>query len=116
MKKSHDLHPLPLTKTLLSLLFINGAIIVFQLTFLKNRLPPVVPLLFGKPQGEEQLVPKLYLTAPPLTSSIIALINTALIKSITNHFLKYVLLGLMLTATVLSTITVIKIVLLVGYI
>lgn len=81
----------------------------------RSILPPTVPLFYGKPQGEEQLVPQIFLILPSLVSLAIIAINTLCIKFLVNDpFIKKILFGSTIIATLLSTIALAKIIFLVG--
>jgi len=43
-----------------------------------HKLPPQVPLLYSRPWGEEQLVPKLYILLLPGISTFLTIINLRL--------------------------------------
>jgi len=81
---------------------------------LQAKLPPVVPLLYGLPKGEEQLVPRLFLLAPLAMAQIIVAINFAITKITHDKFSRKVLTYLMVATSILSIITVAKIMFLVG--
>jgi hypothetical protein len=102
-----------LKNIVLPLLSVNVVIILLILA-LQNRLPPVVPLFYGKAQGEEQLVSRLWLTLPSLVSILIIIVNTLFIRLIKDAFLQKVLLGLIIVSVALSSITIVKIIFLIG--
>lgn len=78
-------------------------------------MPPVVPLFYGKPSGEGQLVPTLGLLIAPAASLLITLLNTALSVVTNDTFFKQVLIATTLLITLLTTITVLKVIFLVGF-
>lgn len=82
---------------------------------LKGLLPPEVPLFYGKPTGEEQLVPTLGLLIAPGVSLLIVILNTIFVGLTKDVFLKKALIISSLFVSVLTTITVIKIIFLVGF-
>jgi len=94
--------------------FLTNLFVILMVILLQGHFPPVVPLFYGKPQGEEQLVQSILLILPPLISILIITLNTILLSFLKNKFLQKILFGLIITITVLSTITVIEIILLVG--
>jgi hypothetical protein len=100
-------------KTTLAILLINLLILVLIILFQKH-LPPTIPLFYGKPTGEEQLAPRLALAIPHIITLTIIIINSTLINLTKNSLLHQILIALMVVATILSTITVLKIALLVG--
>jgi hypothetical protein len=81
---------------------------------LQSRIPPSVPLFYGLPQGEEQLVQNTFLILPPLIALVIVGVNIFLGKVTKDKFLQKVLTGLTILCSALSSVTVIKILLLVG--
>lgn len=104
---------IPFLRPFLSLLTINFLVIVLVL-LVQSTLPPEIPLFFSKPYGEKQLATKLFLTIPPLISLLLCLTNLTITKFSTNKFLHQTLVGASATLTALSSITVLKIVLLVA--
>lgn len=102
------------TKILLGSLIFNTVIITLVLLFL-HRLPPQVPLFYGAPSGEDQLANNILLILPNSLAAVFNLINILLLK-ITNsdNFLKKTITGIGIITTALATITVIKIIFLVG--
>ena len=81
---------------------------------LQNNLPPEVPLFYGLAEGEGQLSTSLGLITPSAASLIIILANTTLAVFIGNKFLQQTLIATGLVAAIFSTITTVKIILLVG--
>lgn len=93
---------------------INLVVILFVL-IAKNFLPPVVPLFYGKAVGEQQLIASLGLTIPPLVSLLITAINFSINRwFIKDLFLKNALLIASVFTSILSAITVLRIIFLVG--
>lgn len=105
--------PIPHLSSLLVILGVNIVVIIAVL-LLKDRIPPTVPLFYGRPRGVEQLTPQLFLLLPPGLSIIVAVFNTIVMTLFEDKFIRKVLVGIAFAATLLSTITVIKIILLVG--
>lgn len=83
--------------------------------FLKNFLPPVVPLFYGKPLSESQLVPAPGLLIPLGVALVILIINLILNFIVKDGFLKKILIVSSFLVLVLMIITVVKIVSLVGF-
>jgi hypothetical protein len=81
----------------------------------KSFLPPVAPLFYGRPSGPEQLIVTLGLTIAPLFSLGITIINLFLNIWIKDQFIKKVLAVSALGISILTIITVVKIVLLIGF-
>lgn len=99
---------------LVAAVFSFNIVIILAIFLFQKKLPPQVPLFFGKPQGEEQLVPWVYLIIPPALSALITLINTFLLKVTKDHLLQKVLLASTFLVTALSSSSVFQIVRLVG--
>lgn len=90
----------------------TGALVaIFQL-----RLPPEVPLFYSRPWGKEQLAQPLLLLLPPAAAFLIFLLNLAWARTWAKEreFLSQILVLGGFVAVILSTITVIRILLLVG--
>jgi len=107
------LHGTPYFQPFLALLTFNSVIILFIL-ITQSLLPPEIPLFFNKPSGDKQLAIKLYLTIPAFISLSISFVNLIIIKISTNKFLQQTLLGTSIAVTALSSITILKIFLLVA--
>ena len=86
----------------------------FVVFFTLNILPPVVPLLYGHPEGQAQLVPKLALLVAPAAAMTITIINATLTVLMKNEFLQKILVISAFLISVLSAITVLKIIFLVS--
>ena len=104
---------IPQFKYLVGIILFNVIVAVLVL-LLQNNLPPTVPLYYGRPRGEEQLAPQLFLLVPPLSSAVVTIINGVIAYLISDQFVRKVVLGISCAVTILSTITVINIILLVG--
>ncbi|QQG41931.1 MAG: hypothetical protein HYV90_01305 [Candidatus Woesebacteria bacterium] len=81
----------------------------------KNILPPIVPLFYGRPFGESQLVPVLNLFFAPIVSIVITLTNSGLALITEDVFSKKILISGAFLFSLLITITILKIVFLVGF-
>jgi len=79
-----------------------------------NNLPPTIPLFYGLAEGENQLAKPLFLSLPGGSALLIALINTFLSIVIANNFVKKALILSSFAVSLLSFITTVKILLLVG--
>ena len=90
-------------------------LVISAIVFLRSFLPPVVPLLYGNPTGNNQLVPTLSLLIAPGISLIVIVANTTLSLFIKNDFAKRILAIATLVIAILTTITIAKIFFLVGY-
>lgn len=87
---------------------LNLAVIILVLS-LQSKLPPVVPLFYGLPTGEEQLVPKMFLITPLLIAIAITIANIFILKITKEAFIQKVFVGLTLAVTLLAIITTVKI-------
>ncbi len=81
----------------------------------KNFLPPVVPLLYGRPVGQSQLVGYLGLLIAPTVAFAITLVNLFIAKRIQDNFLKRVLIVSSFFISLLAAITFFRIIFLVGF-
>ncbi len=91
-------------------------LIILGILLLQSHLPPVVPLFYGLPYGDEQLANTWALIIPPLVALSFIGINIFIGKTSKDEFIKQILVGLTIATTALSTITVVRIILLVGQI
>ncbi|MCH7640604.1 hypothetical protein IID22_00175 [Patescibacteria group bacterium] len=82
--------------------------------FVRNHLPPELPLFYGLPSGEEQLTTKLGLIIPSLTSIAIIFINFGLSQGLRDSYFRRILSLASLASVFFSTITTVKIIFLVG--
>jgi hypothetical protein len=99
---------------LFSALIIN-VVVAAVVLLLRGYIPPVVPLFYGLPIGAKQLVPTLLILAAPGTGILIILLNLFLSTWVKETFTKKVLIISAFFASILLAITVIKIILLVGF-
>lgn len=81
---------------------------------LQGSLPPQVPLFYGAPEGEAQLVPSWELIIPGVFSIVVVFINSMLSTFTKDRFTQQVLVISSLIVTLFSAITTLKIILLVG--
>lgn len=89
-------------------------LLVGLILLLGKHIPPKVPLFYGKPYGSEQLADQKLLLLPPLLAAGISAVNTSINTLVDDDFLRKVMLGSIAACTTLGTITVIKIIFLVG--
>ena len=95
--------------------FLTNLFGIALIFIMKSRyLPPEVPLYYGLPEGEAQIVPSLNLVFPFVFSLIIISINTLITSFIKDDFLKKTLIIGGLVTTFFSVITIIKIIFLVA--
>ena len=107
------LEKLPVSKPLWGILIFN-LIIIIAVFLTRGFLPPVVPLFYGFPKGADQLAPSVALTIPPTIAIIVTLVCVVLITIFKDEFLKKILLATSIVVSILSFVTVLKIILLVG--
>lgn len=96
------------------LIIAANLLLMITIILLQKLIPPVVPLLYGKPTGEEQLTSRANLLIPPVLAIATNIINLALIQILKDNFLQKILLSLGFILTILSTITTLKIIFLIG--
>jgi hypothetical protein len=77
-------------------------------------LPPEIPLFYGQPQNEEQLANSIFIILPSLTAMFLTVLNAYLSIFADSTYLKKVLAFIAVSISILATVTVIKIILLVG--
>ncbi len=100
-------------KTIATITAVNLTTMVF--TYLElHRIPSIVPLYYGNPTGAEQLGPVSGLFIPP-SFVLVSLVTAILInKAYKNDFLESLLILSLSVLTVFSTVTIFKILFLVG--
>lgn len=89
-------------------------ITILIVVVLQTKLPPQVPLFYGAAEGEAQLVPTWGLVIPSAFSLLVVVANTALLSFTKQEFIQKVLIFSAFVVTLFSTVTTIKIILLVG--
>jgi hypothetical protein len=89
--------------------------VALSLTLLSSILPPLAPLLYGRPAGEAQLTKTLGLFIAPGTSLLITMLNLGLSLWVKDDFLKKLLAVSTIVISILTAITITKIILLVGF-
>ena len=82
---------------------------------LKRFLPPVIPLLYGRPYGSEQLVSVLALAIAPGAATLVTLLNLFFSIWSSDTFIRRVLAISAVLVSALTTIAVVKAVGLVGF-
>jgi len=111
----NKLEKLPLKAYFNASWIINLTIIIFSL-LIQKRLPPQIPIFYGLPQGEAQLSPPIGILIPSVSSLIFVLLSLSLINIIKDEFIKKILVVAGLTTAIFASITVVKIIFLVGQI
>lgn len=94
-------------------LFINLALAISIVLSIK-KLPPEVPLLYGLPEGEEQLVKTIFLTAPAIFIIFFSIFNFFISFFIKDKFAKQILIYSLIFLSFFSFVSIIKIIFLVG--
>lgn len=89
--------------------------LVLVILLLRGFLPPQVPLFYGEPVGEGQLVKSTQLILAPIFSLLVTLINTFAASKINDDFIQKILVISSLFVSILVLITLVRIVFLVGY-
>lgn len=82
-----ELNTLPFFSLVIACIALDIFLVIVVAASLKF-LPPVVPLLYGLAEGEEQLAEKGFLVAPAITSLIIIITNCLIALRIREEFLK----------------------------
>jgi len=89
--------------------------VFLSLVLLRNFLPPLAPLFYGRPVGEAQLTNTFGLLIAPGASLLMTALNLGLSFWIKDNFLKKLLAISAIVISVLTAITITKIILLVGF-
>jgi len=112
-QKKIERKKVPFSKQVICCLLINLVMILLA-TLSIFVLPPEIPLLYGLPEGNDQLVKSWAITIPNLIAFILMFINTIFAINTKDEYIKKIIILAGFTATFFATITVIKIVFLVG--
>lgn len=102
-------------KNYIYLSFSISVLLVFGIIILQNNLPPSLPLFYGKPAGEGVLTNLRGFLIAPLLAFLITLANTLISFIFKDIFIKKILILTSLLVTILISITIIKIIALVGF-
>ncbi len=111
LKKGFNKRNIPYIYPILIVLFIN-ILLMITTALISKKLPPQVPLYYGFPRGEQQLGSPTALILPLAISSLFIAINSIFAYFTKPVFLKNTLVIGGFFASLLSAITIIKIVLL----
>jgi len=87
---------------------------IILIATLKNFLPPVLPLFYGRPTGGTQLTSLFGFLIAPLAALLLTVVNLIVSSRIRDEFLKKILAVSALAGTILILITITKIIFLVG--
>ncbi len=105
---------IPGKKIGLGFILVNALAILVVYIMSHLILPPSVPLFYGKPYGAEQLASALHLVIPPLAAIVLSAVNVVVSRVAKDEFINNVLFGAIAVVTLLSLITIVKIIFLVG--
>ena len=108
-----DTKLIPFKKIVLAVAGLDILIMVLVLVLLR-KLPPVVPLFYGLPVSEDQLVKTPFLILPSLIALLLIFLNSLLTFLLKDDFLKKVLIVASLGISFFAVITTLKIIFLVG--
>lgn len=108
-----DIKLIPFNKLVLVVAILDILTMVSVLVLL-GKIPPVVPLFYGLPVSEDQLVKAPFLILPSLIALLIVFLNSLLTFFLKDDFLKKVLVIASLGASFFAIITTFKIIFLVG--
>ncbi len=108
-KKVFNKRNIPFIYPTLTVLLINVVLIIITI-LISIKLPPQVPLYYGLPRGGRQLASPLALILPLALSSLFITLNSVFAYFTKTVFLKNILVIGGFFASLLSTITVIKII------
>lgn len=87
---------------------------LFVVWISQKVLPPEIPLLYGLPEGEDQITNSAGLMIPNLIAIASIVVNATLAFFLEDKFVKTVLIYAGLAIVIFSTITTVKIIFLVG--
>lgn len=104
---------LPYLKLVYIAIGVNTAVILGILIF-QNLIPPEVPLFYGLPEGNTQVANSEELIIPSMISLLVILTNISVSSILQNDYLKRVLIIVSIIITLLSLITTLEILYLVG--
>jgi hypothetical protein len=82
---------------------------------LRNYLPPVVPVFYGRPYGPAQLVPTFWFITPLIVSLLVGAINFLISYWSKDLFVKKILAVSSLFICIIAVIAVVKVIFLVGF-
>lgn len=100
----------PFLASLFSLILGLAAVIIFW-----QKLPPQVPLFYGKPWGEEQLASPVFLLLPLGAAGIFLAVNTIFASVLQeNVFLKRALILAAAVSSILASIAVVRVLFLIS--
>ncbi len=110
---NQDFEKLPLKKLFILSVFSSIILIIIGL-LCQIILPPQIPLFYGLPQTEKQLVPSIFIVLPSAISLATTLFNAVLAIKVSDNFLKKTLAFTSISISLLVTITTLKIIFLIS--
>lgn len=110
-KKNFNKKNIPFIYPTLIILIINVTFILATI-ILSKKLPPQIPLNYGFPRGDRQLASPLSLVLPIILASLFITLNSIFAYFTKQIFLKNILVIGSFFASLLSAITIVKIILL----
>jgi len=102
-------------KNFTTLSYIINILLLLFLVSILNFLPPQLPFLYGMPYGEDQLISGSYIISGPLAGILITSLNLVLARLTREGLIKRVLEASSFVISFLILVTVVKIVLLIGF-
>lgn len=99
-------------------LLLGASLLLNLATFLvalyaQKYLPPVVPLFYSRPWGKDQLASPVYLVLLPVLSVLALAVNALIANLVSEKLLQRSLLAASLVVSLLSSIAVLKVILLI---
>lgn len=88
-------------------LIIISPILIF---FTWNRLPPQIPLFFGRPWGEDQLANKEFIFLLPIISTAVFLINNFLAKIYLKKEKRFFWATILISSLIVTTLNFISLI------
>lgn len=104
---------IPTPKALYLSIFLALSSLIF-VWIMQKALPPEIPLLYGLPEGEDQITNSVGLMIPNLIALASIVINATAAFFLEDKYMKTVLIYAGLAVVIFSTITTLKIIFLVG--
>lgn len=108
-----DTRLIPFKKLVLAVVILDLSTIILILVLL-GKIPPQVPLFYGLPVSEDQLVKAPFLILPSLIALLLVFLNSLLTFFLKDDFLKKVLIMAAFGTSLFAVITTFKIIFLVG--
>ena len=94
--------------------FLLNFLLISATILSKNSLPPEVPLFYGLPEGEKQVVKWWFLVIPSIAAISFTAINLLICKRSKDNLIKKLSTYILIPINFFSFIAIIKIIILVG--